>query len=106
MSHAQLRPIIHLTAPKSCVKPPRRENPSPTANMGAAQPKAAGGRLTPSDALALGEDGDLLLAREALAHAALRLRLDAAVARDVGRAQRGQLPDRLATRLPGAWRYV
>jgi hypothetical protein len=58
--------------------------------------------LTARDALALCEAGDLLLARESLEHRALRLRLALAVARDVGRVQRGRFPQQLVTVLPGA----
>lgn len=62
---------------------------------------AAALRLSEQDALALCEDGDLLLARDSLEHRALRLRLELAVARDVGRVQRGRFPRQLATELPG-----
>lgn len=63
---------------------------------------AAAPALTARDALALCEAGDLLLARESLEHRALRLRLALAVARDVGRVQRGRFPQQLVTALPGA----
>ncbi|KAL3672897.1 hypothetical protein V7S43_002198 [Phytophthora oleae] len=52
------------------------------------------------DALALCEDGDLLLAREKLADCALRVGVEFVVARDIQRMQRGQFPAQRVTSLP------
>ncbi|KAG1709394.1 hypothetical protein DVH05_020049 [Phytophthora capsici] len=52
------------------------------------------------DALALCEDGDLLLAREKLADCTLRVGVEFVVARDIQRMQRGQFPTQRMTSLP------
>eukprot|EP00644_Phytophthora_capsici_P018254 jgi/Phyca11/20633/fgenesh1_pg.PHYCAscaffold_68_\ len=52
------------------------------------------------DALALCEDGDLLLAREKLADCTLRVGVEFVVARDIQRMQRGQFPTQRVTSLP------
>uniref|UniRef100_K3WVE9 Uncharacterized protein n=1 Tax=Globisporangium ultimum (strain ATCC 200006 / CBS 805.95 / DAOM BR144) TaxID=431595 RepID=K3WVE9_GLOUD len=58
--------------------------------------------ITENDALTVCEDGDLLLIREQVAHATLRVVLDAHVARDIARMQHGQFPTQRITQLP-AW---
>ncbi|KAG7382455.1 hypothetical protein PHYPSEUDO_004842 [Phytophthora pseudosyringae] len=57
-------------------------------------------QLQTKDVLALGEDGDLLLAREKLADAALRVGVEFVVARDIRRMQCGQFPSQRVTSLP------
>ncbi|KAL4167475.1 hypothetical protein KRP22_012959 [Phytophthora ramorum] len=63
-------------------------------------PPPSTSQLQVKDALALCEDGDLLLAREKLADAALRVGVDFVVARDIQRMQRGEFPAQRVTSLP------